>query len=97
MHAANAGVVDRLLTGFDDARVHVALGLLDDLFDPPRMDAAVRDEAFERQAPHFATHRLEARDHDGVRRVVDDHVDAGGGFECANVAAFAADARALPT
>src|SRR5438093_5375837 len=91
MHAANAGVVDRLLAGLGDAGVHVAFGLLDDLLDPSRMDAPIGNEAFERETPDFTPHRLEARHHDGVRGVVDDHVDAGRRLERADVAPLAPD------
>src|SRR5213075_836694 len=59
MHATDSDVIDRLLAGFDDALIHVGLGLFHDLFDAPGMDAAVGDQAFERQAADFAAHRLE--------------------------------------
>src|SRR2546423_1504253 len=74
-----------------DAGVHVSLRLLHDLFDATGVDAAVGDQALERQAADLTAHRLEAGYDDGVGRVVDDDVDAGGGLECADVAALAAD------
>ena len=91
MHAANSGVVHRLLPRLDDAGIDVRLRLFHDLFDAARVDAAVGDQPLERQAPDLAAHRLEAGHDDRVGRVVDDDVDAGGGLECANVAALAAD------
>src|SRR6266550_3180496 len=95
VHAANAGVVHGLLARLDDARVHVGLRLLHDLFDAARMDAAVGDQPLERQAADLAAHRLEAGHDDRIGRVVDDDVDAGGGLERANVAALAPDDAAL--
>ena len=43
----------------------------------------------------FPPHRIEARDHDGVRRVVDDDVDARGQLERANVSPLPTDDAAL--
>ena len=50
---------------------------------------------FERDAGDLAADRVERADDHHARRVVDDHVDAGGLFEGADVAAFAADDAAL--
>ena len=50
---------------------------------------------FERQPGDLAADRVEAADDHHARRVVDDHVDAGGLFEGADVAPFAADDPAL--
>ena len=70
-------------------------GLLDHLFDARRVDAAVLDQTRQGQARNLAPHAVERRQHDGVRRVVDDQVDAGGVLEGADVAALAADDAAL--
>ena len=59
------------------------------------MDAAVGDELVERDPGDFAADRVERADDHHARRVVDDHVDAGGLFERADVAAFAADDAAF--
>ena len=48
-----------------------------------------------RQLRDRATHAVEAREHDRLRRVVDDHVDAGEVLERADVATLAADDAAL--
>ena len=69
--------------------------LVDDFLDAARMDASVGHELLERQARDLAAHRIEARDDDRVRRVVDDDVDAGRELERADVSAFAADDAAL--
>ena len=55
------------------------------------MDASVREELGHRDAGHLPAHGVERREGDGVGRVVDDDVDAGGVLERADVAALAAD------
>src|SRR4029079_5534703 len=54
-------------------------------------DPSVGDEPLDRPPGHFAAVRIEAREDDRARRVVDDQVDAGGELEGADVAALAAD------
>src|SRR5262245_28890979 len=76
-------------------RIDLRLRLGDDLFDAGGVDAAVGDQAPDRQARDLAPDRVEARDRDRLGRVVDDHVDAGGGLERAHVAALATDEPAL--
>src|SRR5260370_42174140 len=44
---------------------------------------------------HLAADRVEATENDGLRRVVDDEVDAGGMLEGPNVAALSTDDAAL--
>jgi hypothetical protein len=75
--------------------LELGLHLLDDLLDARRVDAAVGDEALDRLLGDLAAVRVEAREDDGARRVVDDQVDAGGDLERADVAALAADDAAL--
>ena len=59
------------------------------------MDAAVGNEPLDRQLGDLAAVGIEAGQDDRARRVVDDEIDAGGVFEGADVAAFAADDAAL--
>ena len=59
------------------------------------MDAAVLDQLQQRQLGDLAADPVERREHDGLRRVVDDEVDAGQVLEGADVAALAADDAAL--
>ena len=91
MESVDARLERRLLAGFLDALVDFAFRLLDHLLDAGRMDAAVLDELLERNASDFAAHRVEARQDDSFRRVVDDEVDACQRLERADVAALAAD------
>src|SRR6185369_17275482 len=65
------------------------------LFDPRRVDAAIGDELVERNACDFAADRVERADDHDAGCVVDDHVDARGLFERADVPPFAADDAAL--
>ena len=78
-----------------DGVVDLAAGLFDHVFDAGGMDAAVGDELFERQPRDLAADRVERGDGNGLRRVVDDEVDAGDGLKRADVAALAADDAAL--
>ena len=75
--------------------VGFVLDLLDDLFDPRRMDAAVGDQPLDRLLGDLAAVRIEAGQDDRAGRVVDDQIDAGRELERADVAAFAADDAAL--
>ena len=59
------------------------------------MDAAIRHQTFHRDAGDFAADGIKARNDNGFRRVVDQDVDARGGFDRADVAAFAADDAAF--
>ena len=80
---------------FLDVLVHLALRLRDQLFDARGMDPPVGDQLVERHPGDFAANRIETADDHHARRIVDDHVDAGGLFEGADVASFAADDPAL--
>src|SRR5438132_6057747 len=95
VHALDARLVHRLLARLDDPGFDLGTTFSDDFFDPPRVDAPVGDESLERQPTHLTPHRVEARDHDRVGRVVDDHVDTGGGLEGADVPTFAPDDASL--
>ncbi len=95
MQAGHVGFLGRFFAVLLDVLLHFGLRLGDDLFDPGRMDAAVGDQLVERHAADFAAHRIEPADDHHARRVVDDHVDAGGLFEGPDVAPFAADDPAL--
>ena len=71
------------------------IDLLRDLFhrllDAGGMDAAVRNEALEREPRDLAPDGIEAREDDDFGRIVDDEFDAGRIFDGADVAPLAAD------
>src|SRR5258705_514060 len=69
----------------------LGLGPLVGLLDAGRVDAAVGDQLLEGEPADLAPDRLEAGQQDGLRRVVDDQVDARDGLVGADVAAFATD------
>ena len=78
-----------------DGGVDLLLGLGDHFLDAGGVDASVLNELFERDARDFAPHGVEARERDGLGRVVDDEVAAGERLDGADVAALAADDAAL--
>ena len=80
MQVVQSELEGRGLAVLADGLVHVVLDLLDDLFDPRRMDAAVRDQPLDRLLGDFAAIRIEAGEDDRAWRVVDDEIDAGGEF-----------------
>ena len=95
VQADDVGLEGRLLAEAANMLLDVFLGLLDDLFDSGRMNAAVLDQPFERDLGDLAANAVETGDDHHPRRVVDDHVDAGGLLEGADVAPLAADDPAL--
>ena len=59
------------------------------------MDAAIVDQLFQRDARHFAAHRIERGNDYGFRRIIDDQINARRGFQRADVAALATDDASL--
>ena len=86
---------DRLLAGLPDVLVELGLRQVVHLLDPGRVDAPVLDQLQQRHARDLSPDAVEGREDDGVRRVVDDEVDAGEVLERPDVAAFPADDAAL--
>jgi hypothetical protein len=95
MQAMNTEVEHGLLAGLLALRVDFLLRLAHHFFDARGMDAPVGNQRTDRDACDLATHGVEARDRDRLRRVIDDHVDARRCFERADVAALASDQPAL--
>ena len=93
--SVHATLVGCLLTSLDDRCLHFLFRLVDDLLDAAGMDASVGYQLLQREPRDLAPHRIEAGDHYGVRRVIDDDVDAGGQLEGADVPSFPADDAAL--
>ena len=85
------GLEDRLLARLANEIVDLRLRLVVHLLDAGGMDASVFEQPLERELRHLAADAVERREHDCLRRVVDDEVDAGEMLERANVATFAAD------
>ena len=91
----NARVECSLLASLLHALVHELFCLAEHLFDARGMDAAVGNEVFHGDAADFAANRVEARDGDALRRVVDDEVRARELLERADVATLASDDATL--
>ena len=99
-HQFVADVVDTevdagAFSGLVDFLFDLFLGLGDHLFDTGGVDTSVGDQFFEGTAGDFAAHGVEAGEEDGVRRVVNDDIDAGEVLEGADVTSFTADDAAL--
>jgi hypothetical protein len=92
---AAIGLEDRLLARLDDVILDLGLRLIVGVLDPCRVNPAVLDQLLERELRHLAPDPVEGREDDGLRRVVDDEIDAGEVLEGADIAALAADDAAL--
>ena len=75
MQIVNADIEGDPLPRFLDDRIHLRPHLLDDLLDPAGMDSAVGDQPLQGEARHLAPHRIEAGEHDRLRRIIDDQID----------------------
>src|SRR5581483_5930783 len=84
-----------LLAGPADLLLDLLLRALVHLLDPRRMDPAVRDPLLERHAGRLPPHGVEAGEHDGLRRVIDDQIDARRRLERADVPPLASDDATL--
>ena len=81
----------RLRAGFLGERFELLPDLGDDLLDAGGVDPAVLEEPLNGNARDLAPHRVERRQQNRARRVVDDDVDPGGHLEGADVPALATD------
>ena len=95
VQAVDAQVDRRAFADLDDLLLDLFLDLRHHLLDACGMDAAVGHELVQGQPGDFAAHGIEAREDDRLGGVVHDDLDARGGLEGADVAAFAADDAAL--
>src|SRR5829696_3375481 len=84
-----------LLAGRHDVLLELRLGLVVHLLDSRRMDPAVLDQLRQCDPRHLAPDAVEGGQDDGLRRVVDDDLDARQAFEGADVPALLADDAAL--
>ncbi len=89
MQAGDVGIVGGLLARFVDDLFHSPGFILDDFFNVCGMDPAIQDQFCQGAPANLTPDRVEARDRDGVRGIVHDHVHAGRllkGFDVATVA-----------
>src|SRR6478609_9125662 len=76
---------------FADRFLHLGFDFLDDFLNASGMNSAISNQPLDRLTRDFTAERIEAREDDRSRRVVDDQLDTGRCLERANVASFAAD------
>src|ERR1700693_179984 len=92
---AHPGLEHRLFAFFPNPVLDIPASFGHHLFDPGRVDPAVDQEMVESHPRHLAADRVEATQDDGLRRVVDDQVDAGRVLERPNVAPLTTDDATL--
>src|SRR5208337_1485338 len=90
-HIVQADVEDDFLAFLVDLLGDLSRDLLDDLLDTRRMDPPVGYEPLEGNPSYLAAYRVEARDDDGLGRIVYYYFDACESLECADIAALPAD------
>ena len=62
-------------TGFDNLVVKLFLYLCNNLLNACRVDTAIADELMESQAADLTTNRIETRNNDSLRRIVDNDLN----------------------
>src|ERR1700719_3321745 len=88
-------VLAGLLTLVLDLLRQLVARLDDHLLDARRVDTSVAEQPLERGPGDLAANRVEGAEHDRLRGVVDDDVDAGRRLESADVATLPSDDPAL--
>ena len=91
----HAELEDGLLAGLLYVGLDLFLGLGGHLLDAGRVDAPVQYQPVQGDACDLPADGVEAGNRHGLRRIVDDEVDAGGLLEGADVAALAPDQPAF--
>src|SRR5262249_8449043 len=91
MKRADVRVHGRLLANLQHVLLDLELRLLDDLFNPSRVNAAVLNELGQRESGDFAANVVECADDHHAGGVVHDDIDAGTFFKRANIASLATD------
>ena len=95
MQVVDTDIEGGLLARLLDALIDELLGLVEHLLDTCGVDASVGDEVLEGYPANLPAHRVKAREHDRLRRVIDNHVDTGELLELADVATLTTDDAAL--
>jgi len=78
-----------------DGGIHLAASLFHHFLNAGGMNPSVGDQAFQCDAGHLAANRFKAGKRDRFRRVVNNQVNAGQCFQCADIPAFTTDDAAL--
>jgi hypothetical protein len=91
MESVNAHFEYGALPRLSDLGLDFLAGFGDHLFDAGRMDPAVHDEFFQRDAGDLPADGIESRQDDSLGCVVDDEVDTGRSLQRADIASLATD------
>ena len=79
------------LTGFDNLVVKLFLYLCNNLLNACRVNTPVCNELVESKTTNLTTDRVEARDYDSFRSIIDYDFNATGSFKSADVTTFTTD------
>ena len=95
IHAPDTALHNSLFTGFADSLIHIFLCLGHHFFNPCRMDSSILHKAFQCQPCHLTADRIEAGKNDRFRRIINDQIHTGQGFNGPDITAFPADNAAF--
>ena len=95
MQAMDAGLQNGTFTFLLDDLFHLAAALFDHFFDAGRMNPSVNNQLFQCQACNFTANRIKAGQRDCLRRIINNEINTGQSFQCADIAAFTANDTAL--
>ena len=87
----NAGFKNGFLAGLFDAGFHFSLGFFHRFFNTGRMNSAVGNQLFKGQSGNLSPDRIEARNGDRLRGVVNNQIHARRRFHGTDISAFSAD------
>ena len=82
----NTQVDSCTLTCLDNLVVELLLDLGNDLLDTCRVDTTIADELMESQAADLTTNRIETRNNDSLRCIVDNDLNTSSSLERTDVA-----------
>lgn len=83
------------LSGFNDFFFNLSANFSHYLFNAGRVDASVGNQLMQCQTGYFATHRVEAGEHDCLRGIVHNDFNSCGSLESADVATFTTNDTSL--
>ena len=88
VQSVNAGFKNCLFPCLANLYINFLARLFHHFFNACRMDSAIHDELFKRDARYFAANRVKPRKDDSLGRIVDNEIDTGCGLKCTDVAAL---------
>ena len=91
MQAMHAGLKDGALALLLDDQIDLPPGFFHTVLDAGGVNPAVDNQFFQRNSRDFTADRIERGDRDGLRRIVDDEVDACDGLQRTDIAPLSTD------